>query len=121
MSRTIIYQLLPRLFGNSTKDCIANGTIEQNGCGKFRTGRSRISVIQVIDLVNSEYLHQTLAESIPTLPAEYRRSLFQLCYCQKGHILNLLFHKPYEFRYSAGVIPVCCQMIYRNSFLVSGY
>ena len=35
MSRTIIYQLLPRLFGNSTKDCIANGTIEHNGCGKF--------------------------------------------------------------------------------------
>ena len=35
MSRIIIYQLLPRLFGNSTADCVANGTIEQNGCGKF--------------------------------------------------------------------------------------
>ena len=35
MSRIIIYQLLPRLFGNSTANCVANGTIEQNGCGKF--------------------------------------------------------------------------------------
>ena len=35
MSRIIIYQLLPRLFGNSTANSVANGTIEQNGCGKF--------------------------------------------------------------------------------------
>ena len=35
MSRIIIYQLLPRLFGNSNANCIAGGTIEQNGCGKF--------------------------------------------------------------------------------------
>ena len=35
MSRIIIYQLLPRLFGNSTSECVVNGTIEQNGCGKF--------------------------------------------------------------------------------------
>ena len=35
MSRIIIYQLLPRLFGNSTTDCVAGGTIRQNGCGKF--------------------------------------------------------------------------------------
>lgn len=35
MSRIIIYQLLPRLFGNEQQNCITNGTIEQNGCGKF--------------------------------------------------------------------------------------
>ena len=35
MSKTIIYQMLPRLFGNSCKECVAGGTIEQNGCGKF--------------------------------------------------------------------------------------
>ncbi len=35
MSRIIIYQLLPRLFGNSNAGCVAGGTIEQNGCGKF--------------------------------------------------------------------------------------
>ena len=35
MSRIIIYQLLPRLFGNSNTECVTGGTIEQNGCGKF--------------------------------------------------------------------------------------
>ena len=35
MSKIIIYQLLPRLFGNSTDNCIQGGNIEQNGCGKF--------------------------------------------------------------------------------------
>lgn len=35
MSKIIIYQLLPRLFGNSNANCVPNGTIEQNGCGKF--------------------------------------------------------------------------------------
>ena len=35
MSKIIIYQMLPRLFGNKTENCIENGTIEQNGCGKF--------------------------------------------------------------------------------------
>lgn len=35
MSKIIIYQLLPRLFGNSTERCVVGGTIEQNGCGKF--------------------------------------------------------------------------------------
>lgn len=35
MSKPIIYQLLPRLFGNTKTDCIANGTIEQNGVGKL--------------------------------------------------------------------------------------
>lgn len=35
MSRIIIYQLLPRLFGNSTEHCIERGSIQQNGCGKF--------------------------------------------------------------------------------------
>ncbi len=35
MSRIIIYQLLPRLFGNSNSNCRPGGTIEENGCGKF--------------------------------------------------------------------------------------
>lgn len=34
-NKTIIYQLLPRLFSNSTENCIPNGTIEQNGSGKL--------------------------------------------------------------------------------------
>lgn len=34
-SKISIYQSFPRLFGNQTKNCIPNGTIHQNGCGKF--------------------------------------------------------------------------------------
>jgi glycosidase len=33
--KIIIYQLLPRLFGNSCEQLVFNGTREQNGCGKF--------------------------------------------------------------------------------------
>lgn len=33
--KIIIYQLLPRLFSNSTHNQVFNGSIEQNGCGKF--------------------------------------------------------------------------------------
>lgn len=31
----IIYQLMPRWFTNLHEHCVANGSIEQNGCGKF--------------------------------------------------------------------------------------
>jgi len=34
-SKISIYQAFPRLFGNKTDNCIPNGTITQNGCGKF--------------------------------------------------------------------------------------
>ena len=37
MSKVIVYQVLPRLFGNDTKEPIFNGSIEQNGCGKFKS------------------------------------------------------------------------------------
>ena len=33
--KIIIYQLLPRLFGNTTTDCVSNGSIEKNGVGKL--------------------------------------------------------------------------------------
>jgi glycosidase len=33
--KIIVYQVLPRLFGNKTKKLIPHGTIEKNGCGKF--------------------------------------------------------------------------------------
>ena len=34
-NKIIIYQVLPRLFGNKTKKLVPHGTIEKNGCGKF--------------------------------------------------------------------------------------
>lgn len=33
--KMIIYQVLPRLFGNNTVRCVQNGGIERNGCGKM--------------------------------------------------------------------------------------
>ena len=35
MKKIIIYQILPRLFGNRTSTPLPNGTIIENGCGKF--------------------------------------------------------------------------------------
>lgn len=35
MNKPIIYQVLPRLFGNSEGRNVKNGTIGENGCGKF--------------------------------------------------------------------------------------
>lgn len=34
-NKIIIYQVLPRLFGNNNNHCIHNGDILQNGCGKM--------------------------------------------------------------------------------------
>ncbi|MCD7710308.1 MAG: alpha-amylase family protein, partial [Porphyromonadaceae bacterium] len=34
--KIIIYQLLPRLFGNTTENCVPNGSLEENGVGKLR-------------------------------------------------------------------------------------
>lgn len=35
MEKIIIYQVLPRLFGNTKEKPKCNGTLKQNGCGKF--------------------------------------------------------------------------------------
>ncbi len=34
-NKIIIYQMLPRLFGNETPNCVPGGNITTNGCGKF--------------------------------------------------------------------------------------
>lgn len=34
-SKFIIYQMLPRLFGNTNPNCVYDGTFEENGSGKF--------------------------------------------------------------------------------------
>jgi len=35
MDKILIYQMLPRLWGNKNKKCVKSGSLEQNGCGKF--------------------------------------------------------------------------------------
>jgi len=37
MSKFVIYQVLPRLFGNFNTTNKQNGSIEENGCGKFNS------------------------------------------------------------------------------------
>ncbi len=46
MSKVIIYQMLPRLWGNVGGKNIKNGTLKDNGCGKFSS----------IDTISLEYL-----------------------------------------------------------------
>ena len=46
MGKVIIYQMLPRLWGNIGGDNIKNGTLKDNGCGKFSS----------IDTISLEYL-----------------------------------------------------------------
>ena len=37
MPKFVIYQVLPRLFGNYNTTRKYKGTIEENGCGKFNS------------------------------------------------------------------------------------
>ena len=46
MGKIIIYQMLPRLWGNIGGENIKNGTLKDNGCGKFSS----------IDTISLEYL-----------------------------------------------------------------
>jgi glycosidase len=41
-TKPVIYQILPRLFGNSKKRNIQNGTIEENGCGKMSSFTGKV-------------------------------------------------------------------------------
>ena len=40
--KIIIYQLLPRLFSNTTENCVKNGTIEENGVGKLNDINAKV-------------------------------------------------------------------------------
>ena len=41
-NKIIIYQLLPRLFSNTTENCVKDGTIEENGVGKLNDINSHV-------------------------------------------------------------------------------
>jgi glycosidase len=41
-AKFIIYQLLPRIFGNTNSNCVPNSSIAVNGCGKFNDITSEI-------------------------------------------------------------------------------
>ncbi len=52
-SKIVIYQLLPRLFGNLHTMSIPDGTIEENGCGRFND----ISYKVLTELKSTGYTH----------------------------------------------------------------
>lgn len=41
-AKPVIYQMLPRLFGNTNPHCTPNGDISQNGCGKLNDITDRV-------------------------------------------------------------------------------
>lgn len=49
MSKFVIYQVLPRLFGNFNNNRKPHGTIEENGCGKFNSFTTK-ALRQIKDL-----------------------------------------------------------------------
>src|SRR5690554_4363241 len=51
--KIFIYQLLPRLFGNNSKSNIKNGSLEENGSGKFND----ITFELLVKLKDSGYTH----------------------------------------------------------------
>src|SRR5690554_2477441 len=51
--KIFIYQLFPRLFGNNSKSNIKNGSLEENGSGKFND----ITFELLVKLKNSGYTH----------------------------------------------------------------
>ena len=57
MEKLIIYQLFPRIFGNSTEHCIPWGSLEQNGSGKFNDFTP--SVLEAIKELGVNYLWMT--------------------------------------------------------------
>lgn len=42
VAKPVIYQMLPRLFGNTNPDCIPDGDITENGCGKLNDITPRV-------------------------------------------------------------------------------
>ena len=55
--KIIIYQALPRLFGNTKGRRVSNGTLEQNGCGKLNDFTSK--ALQAIKELGANYIWYT--------------------------------------------------------------
>ncbi len=67
MSKFVIYQVLPRLFGNICTTNKHNGSIEENGCGKFNNFTSKaLSEIKSLGITHIWYTgiikHATLTD-----------------------------------------------------------
>ena len=56
-NKVIIYQVMPRLFGNQNKTCKVRGTLKENGVGKFADFTSK--VLREIRLLGCNYIWYT--------------------------------------------------------------
>jgi len=74
MSKISIYQLLPRLFGNKTTNPVINGSIEQNGCGKFNdinlTEIKRIKSLGITHIWYTGVLRHATTTSYPSIASQ---------------------------------------------------
>ena len=56
-NKVIIYQVMPRLFGNQNKTCKVRGTLKENGVGKFADFTSK--VLREIRLLGCNHIWYT--------------------------------------------------------------
>ncbi|MBK1826097.1 alpha-amylase family glycosyl hydrolase [Haloferula rosea] len=72
--RPVVYQVLPRLFGNANETRKLNGSIEENGCGKFSDFNERslkeIGAMGFTHLWLTGVLEQASATAYPGRPAD---------------------------------------------------
>lgn len=72
--RPVIYQLLPRLFGNTNETRKTNGTLAENGCGKFAeitpTALSSLRDLGITHLWITGVLEQASGTSYPNRTAD---------------------------------------------------
>ena len=73
-ARRVVYQLLPRLFGNKQRPARVGGTLAENGCGRFADLDTRALValreLGVNTLWLTGVLEHATATSYPGLPAD---------------------------------------------------
>lgn len=73
-TRPVIYQLMVRTFGNHHPDFTPNGTIEQNGCGKFADIHDRalgsLAEMGFTHLWLTGALEQATTSAYPGIPAD---------------------------------------------------
>lgn len=64
--KMIIYQVLPRLFGNQNDACKCNGTIEENGVGKLADFTPK--VLREIKMLGCTHIWYTGIIDMPRKP-----------------------------------------------------
>ena len=72
--RPVIYQALPRLFGNTATDLHVNGSLERNGCGRFAdfddTALASLRDLGITHLWLTGALEQASGTAYPHRPAD---------------------------------------------------